>query len=158
MKTAIVPGTFDPVTEGHLSVIKYAAARYDKVLVAVMNNPSKSPICDPQTRVKLIQKCTCGIENVSVIYREGMLYELVKENEPSDIVKGIRNDSDLLYEKAMADYNKRFSGADTVYVLATDELKNVSSSLVREYAKAGKALGGFVPKQILEDVEQLYSK
>ncbi len=156
MRIAVVPGTFDPVTAGHLAVIEYAAKNYDRVFVAVMDNPQKTPVCDSATRVLLIDKCINGIANATAVYREGMLYDFVRELGGADIVKGIRNDADLLYEKAMADYNKRYCGADTVYVLAADALKNVSSTAVREKAKNGNDLTGFVPAQILEDVTQLY--
>ena len=145
LKTAVVPGTFDPITLGHMSVIEYAAKNYDRVFVAVMDNAEKTPVCPPETRVELIEKCVSHLKNVSVQYRQGMLYDFVKELGGADIVKGIRNGADVLYEKAMADYNKRFCGADTVYIIATGALKNVISTAVRKLAAAGENVKRFVP-------------
>ncbi len=156
MKTAIVPGTFDPITLGHMAVIEYASKKYDVVYVTSMDNPEKSPVCDSAKRVELICKCVEGISNVKAVYRSGMLYEFVKELGGADIVKGIRNNDDLLYEKAMADYNERMCGAKTVYVPASDDVRNISSTLVKKAVAEGKSVSGLVPKAIEEDIQKLY--
>ncbi len=156
MKIALVPGSFAPPTSGHLEVIKAAAKAFDRVIVAAMVNPEKTYDFSPEEIVNMLKNIVVGIDNVTVDYYDGMLWQYVADNGISAIVKGIRSKADLDYEMPMAEFNKERCGVDTLYVYADKAVAHISSSLVKSKAVNGESIKGLVPENIEEKVLEKY--
>ncbi len=155
MKKAICPGSFDPITNGHLDIIKRAAELFDEVTVLVTVNPDKSCVFSPEERCALIEKAVGDIPNVKTDSHCGLLADYVKKNEIKAIVKGLRTSSDFEYEFQMALANKSLAPeAETVFITANPNNMYISSSLVRQIASLGGDISGFVPKEIIEETEK----
>lgn len=159
MKIAIVPGSFDPMTLGHLDIVKRAAVLFDSVVVAVMVNDAKKYMFSMEDRLE-IAKLTCeGIENVSVIADDGLLADLAKKMNACAIVKGVRNAEDYVYEEKMAHYNAlKNPNAQTVLLVCDPALANISSTEVRERLEKKKDISDIVSqnaiKYILKNTEK----
>ncbi len=160
MKTAIYPGSFDPVTLGHLNVIKRAAQAFDKLIVCVMINFRKSEgLFTPEERVDLIRRVTSGLDNVEVDYSEDLLADYARQKGAHVIVKGLRAVSDYESEVQMAMINRKlYSNLDTFFIPSSEKYTYLSSTVVREMARYGADLSDFVPREIIADVEQKYKK
>lgn len=153
MKIAVCPGSFDPVTHGHLDIIHRASALFDKVIVVVMTNNAKSPVFTLEERVELIRRCTADIPNVEVELFDGLLADYVKQKNAVAIVKGLRAMSDFEYEFQMALTNRKLCPqAETVFLTTRAEHMYLSSSLVRQVAALGADIAEFVPACILPDI------
>ena len=153
---AIVPGSFDPITNGHLNIVKRAAERYCKVYLAVMINPSKKYMFTISQREAIAKAAVCDIKNVEVISSEGMLWELAKALGAEAIVKGYRNDKDLEYEKEMAKFNSsHYPNAKTVLLEAENGLVNMSSTVVREMIKNHSSLDGILPENAIIEINKI---
>ncbi len=156
MKLAICPGSFDPITMGHLDIIKRAASIFDKVVVMVMINAKKTKSClfTAQERVELIKRVTADIPNVSVEFSEKLLAHLAKEKGECVVVKGLRVISDFESEFQMALINRRLNKElETVFLPTSEEYLYLSSSLVKEVCSLGGDISEFVPSEILQDVQ-----
>ncbi len=157
-RVAVCPGSFDPVTSGHLDIIRRAARIFDHVVVAVGANTRKQPRLPALERAGLIEKVTADIENVSVEVMEGLLVEFAKEQGAGAIVKGLRAVSDFESEFEQAQLNRNMSSEiETVFIMAASEHSFLSSSAVREISWHGGDVRGLVPDGILESVRQIYS-
>lgn len=157
MKIAVCPGSFDPVTLGHLDIIKRASKLFDKVIVAVASNASKKPMFSPEERIMLIHKTIedSGLDNVVVDICEGLIADYVKSVGAAAIVKGLRAVTDFEYEFQMALVNSRlYYGAETVFLTTSAENMYLSSSIVKQVASFGGDISSFVPACILEDIEK----
>ena len=156
MKTAICPGSFDPVTKGHLSVITRAAKLFDKVIVVVMINPKKPVGCfAPEKRVEFIKRCVSELPNVEVDYHDGLLAEYARIKNADAIVKGLRAVSDFEDEFQQALTNKQLnSDVETVFVTAGADYMYLSSSIVKQVCELGGDVSAFVPEQVLDDIVQ----
>lgn len=155
MKKAVCPGSFDPITNGHIDIIKRAAELFDEVTVLVVTNPDKKCAFSPEERCALIEKATEGIGVVKVDSFSGLLADYVKQNGISAIVKGIRSSSDFEYEFQMALANRSLApNAETVFITADPQNMYVSSSLIRQIACFGGDVSDFVPKNIVEEIEK----
>ncbi len=153
MKIIIYPGSFDPVTNGHIDIIIRAARLCDKLIVAVANNESKKAVFSLEERVELLKRSLAGMENVEVTSFTGLLSEFVKKNKASAIIKGLRTVSDYEYELQMALINKSLSPeVETLFLVADIKYSFLSSSIVRELAKLGGNIEGLVPDCIKETV------
>ena len=158
MRIAVCPGSFDPVTAGHLDIIRRASRIFDHVVVAVGGNTRKSPRLSARERAGLIEKVTSEIENVSVEVMDGLLVDFAREQGAGAIVKGLRAVSDFESEFEQAQLNRTLSpGIETVFIMAASEHSFLSSSAVREIASLGGEVRGLVPDGILETVRQIYS-
>ena len=145
MRIAVVPGSFDPITQGHVNVIERAARIFDRVIVAVMNNESKTYMLSPEERTTLATLSCAHVENASVLCDGGMLVDLVDKVGACAIVKGIRNEKDLAYEQEMARYNREKNPrAETLYLPCESRFSQVSSTLVRQKIAAGEPLDGLL--------------
>ena len=160
-RVAVCPGSFDPVTVGHLDIISRAAAMFDKVIVVVMTNVAKQPVFAESERVDLIKRCVAdlGLDNIEVEAYSGLLADYVKSKGASAIVKGLRAVSDFEYEFQMALTNKKLNPeAETVFFTTRAVNMYLSSSIVKSVASSGGDISDFVPSCILQDIVERFSK
>ena len=151
MSLALIPGSFDPMTVGHLDIVKRALALYDEVVVAVMVNAKKTYAHTMEQRVEMAQLTVAGLDRVRVVSSEGLLIDLFDELGADVIVKGIRNEKDRAYEEKMAAANlARNPRAVTVYLQAADDFEFVSSTAVRELLAKGELPDGLVSDRVIE--------
>lgn len=143
-RRAVCPGSFDPVTLGHMDIIGRAAALFDEVVVAVGSNVGKQALFDPEERVTLIQQACAGLPNVTATLFSGLLVDFCREQRIGTVVKGLRTAADFGYELPMAQMNAHLSGVETVFVSTAAQWSFVSSSLVREVASLGGDVGEFL--------------
>ena len=149
MAVAICPGSFDPPTNGHIDVIQRASRHFDRVVVSVAVNPSKTPMLSLQVRVELLREVLSHLDNVEVEAYEGLLVNLARERGAGVIVKGLRALSDVERELQMAQMNAGLYGAvDTFFVTTDPRWSFVSSSLVKEVAAYGGDVSGLVPEAV----------
>ena len=154
MTTAICPGSFDPITLGHLNIIRRAARLFDQVVVCVMVNSTKnSPMFTLHERMELIERVVSRFPNVKVDASDKLLAEYARQFQRAVLVKGLRAVSDYESEVQMALINKKMNPAlETVFLTSSEKYTYISSSVVREMARYGTDLTRFVPREILEDV------
>ena len=145
MITALVPGSFDPPTKGHVDVIDRCAGLFDRVVVAVANNPSKNPLFTAAERVALLEECCAAWPNVSAQSFDGLLVDVVGRAGADIIVKGLRVVTDFEYELQLAQMNRHLSGTLTLFVPTNPEYGYLSSSLVKEVASLGASVDSLVP-------------
>ena len=159
MKLAICPGSFDPVTIGHLDIIGRARKIFDHVIVAVMVNPEKHTMFTTEERIALIQKCTKYMEDVEVVSFDGLLADYAKMRGATAIVKGLRAMSDFEYEFQQALTNRKLNPElETVFMITRAENMFMSSSIVKQIASFGGDVSNFVPACILDDIkERIYA-
>jgi len=158
-RIAIVPGSFDPITNGHIDIIRRAAQKYDKVFVAVMINASKQYLFTMAQRKRLAELAVCHLENAEVIASEGMLWELARDLGACAIVKGYRNEKDLAYEQEMAEYNRaHYPDAETVLLPSDPQLHDLSSTLVRVKILEKEDLGDYLPSVVIEEIGRMFPR
>ena len=149
MKTAICPGTFDPVTNGHLDIIIRAARHFDKLVVAVAENPSKRPLFSVEERLEMLEQCLGEIQNIVVVSFNSLLVDIAREYESCAIVKGLRAMSDFEFEFQMAQFNRqKDENIETFFVMASPEYTFLSSSGIKEVASYGGCIKGLVPEPV----------
>ena len=154
MKIAIYPGSFDPITLGHLDIIRRAAQCFDKVYVCVMVNCQKNPMFDPEKRVELIEKSVEGIDNVAVEMYSGLLAGYAREKGATILVKGIRNATDYDSEYQQALINKGICPElETVFLPASAAYLHFSSTMAREMIRYGQPLEKYVPAPVAEELK-----
>jgi pantetheine-phosphate adenylyltransferase len=147
MTTALVPGSFDPPTNGHIDVVKRCSTIFDKVVVAVVRNPSKDPVFTSDERKEMLEE-HCPWRNVEVDSFDGLLVDFAKAVGSDVIVKGLRAMTDFDYELQLAQMNRHLSGIVTMFVATKPELGYLSSSLVKEVARLGGDVTGLVPDAV----------
>ncbi|MCR4908953.1 MAG: pantetheine-phosphate adenylyltransferase [Lachnospiraceae bacterium] len=153
MSNALYPGSFDPVTYGHIDIIKRAARIFDTLTVGVLNNNVKSPLFSVEERVKMLQTACAGIPNVSISSWQGLLAEYARQAEVDVIIRGLRAVTDFEYELQMAQTNKKLNPkVETVFLTASLEYAYLSSSVVREVAAFGGDIGIFVPDFVAREI------
>ena len=151
---AIVPGSFDPITLGHIDIAKRAQGLYDKVYLAVMINKDKKYMFSSEQRLSLA-KVALEDTGIEVIYSEGMLWELCRDLSADAIVKGYRNEIDLEYEQAMAKFNEEhYPKAKTILLKANESLVSLSSTVVRNKIIEGEDIGDIVPPNVLSEIKK----
>ena len=157
---AVCPGSFDPVTIGHLDIITRAASIFDKVYVAVMVNPQKHPAFTDVERVDMLRRTTKRLSNVEIVSFDGLLVDFVEQIGAGVIVKGLRAVSDYEYEFQMALANRKLSSkVETVFLTTSAENMFLSSSVVKQIASFGGDISAFVPPQLCEEItERLIQK
>jgi pantetheine-phosphate adenylyltransferase len=152
MSGAVCPGSFDPVTSGHLYVFERAAARFDELIITVTINPNKQGMFTVDERLELLRKVTAHLPNVRIDSWQGLLVDYVRDQGIDTIVKGLRGSADFEYELPMAQMNRDLTGVETVFMLTDPRLAHVSSSLVKEVAKLGGPVGDFLPSVVHEQL------
>ena len=154
MKIAVYPGSFDPATYGHLDVIKRAAVSFDKVIVGVLHNSSKSPLFSVEERVNILEKATLDIPNVEVKPFEGLSVNFARENHAQVIIRGLRAVTDFEYELQMAQTNHKLEpDLETMFLTTSIEYSYLSSTTVREIAAYGGDVSQFVPEAVAGELE-----
>lgn len=148
--TALCPGTFDPVTNGHLDIIERAAQRFDALIVGVLDNPAKQPLFGVEERVTLLKEVTQGLENVEVEAFTGLLVEYATGRGADVVVKGLRAVTDFEYEIQMAQMNHSLTGLETLFMTTAPQWSFLSSSLIKEVARFGGDVSGLVPAVVAE--------
>ena len=152
-KTVICPGSFDPVTLGHLDIVTRASKLFDRVIVGVLVNSSKSPIFSIEERIELLKEVTEHLDNVEVVGFNGLLAQYCEEHGVDAIVKGLRAVTDFEYEFQMALANKKLNPtSDTVFLTTASQNMYLSSSLVKQIAQFGGDISDFLPPQIVDRV------
>ena len=153
MKSAIYPGSFDPVTNGHLNIIRRAAGIFDRLVVCVMVNGAKHPMFTPEERVALLHRVTKDLPNVEIEHSDELLADYAKRKQCGVVVKGLRAVSDFEHEFQMALINHQLNPSlDTMFLTTEHQFMYLSSSIVKEMAHYGADLHGFVPDAIIDDV------
>ena len=153
-RRAVCPGSFDPVTNGHLDIIGRAAKLYDEVVVAVLINKTKSSLFSVEERVQLLKECTSDYSNVRVDSFHGLIVDFCRENDIQVIAKGLRAVSDFDYELKMAQMNNGLSQVETLFMPTSPLYSFLSSSLVKEVATFGGDVTGLVPDLVLEKLRE----
>nr|BCX01248.1 MAG: phosphopantetheine adenylyltransferase [Bacteroidota bacterium] len=155
MKRALYPGTFDPVTNGHLDILRRACRLFDEVWVAVGVNPAKQTLFSLEERLELLQRSVAGWPGVQVVAFEGLLVDFARSVGACAVVRGLRQVSDFDYEFQMALTNRRMApDIETVFLMPAQEYTVLSASLVREIARWGGDVRPFVPEPVLEALER----
>lgn len=157
MRIAVYPGSFDPVTNGHLDIIERSSRVFDKVVVGVLNNSGKNPLFSAEERVDMLKSVTHHMRNVEVDSFSGLLVDFVKMKNASVIVKGLRTVGDFEYEFQMALLNKALNPEyETMFMMTDSKYSYISSSMVKELAGFHGNLTGLVPAQIISKINQKY--
>lgn len=149
VRRLIYPGTFDPITLGHLDVITRSLRLFDELVIAVAANPTKKPMFTLEERVQLVQQSTSHLSGVQVIGFTGLLADLAKEYQANGLLRGVRGTTDFDYEFQLAAINRRLNpGLETVFLTPTEEWSALSSTIVREVAVHGGDISGFVSPSV----------
>lgn len=155
MKVAIFPGSFDPLTLGHLDLIKRGSALFDQLAVAVMPNSSKKPLFTLDERVAQVKEAVSGLDNVSVITSQGLTVDLMNKIGADYLMRGLRNSKDFEYERDIATMNQFLdSQVETVFLLADPKYQHLSSSLLKEVSMYGGDISAYLPANINTALEK----
>ncbi|MDT0304684.1 pantetheine-phosphate adenylyltransferase [Streptomonospora wellingtoniae] len=150
MRRVVCPGSFDPVTNGHIDIIGRAARQYDEVVAAVLTNVNKRGLFSVEEKLAMLRECTANLENVQISQFNGLLVDFCRDNGIGAIIRSLRSVSDFDYELQIAQMNYRLAGVETLFMTANPQYSFLSSSLVREIAQ----YGGDVSSLVTPDVEQ----
>lgn len=154
MTSALCPGSFDPPTNGHIDVIKRTAGIFERVVVAVVHNPSKAPLFTAEERVGLLEVVLSDIPRVEVASFSGLLVDFAVEKQIGVMVKGLRAVTDFDYELQMAQMNHTLRGVDTMFIPTSPEWSFLSSTLVREVARLGGDVEALVPPSVFQALKE----
>ena len=158
MKTAVYPGSFDPVTNGHIDVIERALKIFDKVIVAVGDNPEKKPTFTTEERVEMLKECTKGMKNIEIDSFSGLLLDFVKSRNSKIIIRGLRAVSDFEFEFQRALMNRVVDDEiDTIFIMTKEHYVYLNSSIIKEMAMFGGNLNGLVPEIVEEKLKGKFS-
>lgn len=159
MKIAVYPGSFDPITKGHLDIIERSAKVFDKVIVAVLINPDKKGLFNIEERVELIKKVTNHLDNIEIDSFNGLLVNYMVENKAQVIIKGLRAVSDFEYEFQMALVNKKLNqDIETLCMMTSAKYSYLSSSSLKQVAMFGGCINDLVPEEIINDIKMKLKK
>ena len=159
MHAAIYPGSFDPVTFGHLDIINRAAEMFDEVIVSVLDNCNKTPLFSVEERVNILKKATEDIPNIRVESFSGLLIDYAKSINVNIAIRGLRAITDFEYELQIAQLNHKLdSNIDTIFLTTSVQYSYLSSSIVKEIARFGGDISQFVPKEVKQDIYDKLAK
>lgn len=154
MTIAVLPGSYDPITLGHLDIAARASTLFDEVIIAVAHNSSKTPLLSVETRVELARESAAHLDGVRVEVVEGLLVDFCKEVQATAIVKGLRGGSDYDFELPMALMNRSLADVETIFVTGDNALSHIASSLVRDIARHGGDFAKYVPEPVVPAVQR----
>ncbi|MEW5807701.1 MAG: pantetheine-phosphate adenylyltransferase [Acidobacteriota bacterium] len=154
---AVYPGTFDPITNGHIDIIDRGSSIFDEIIVAILRNPEKQPLFSIEERIQMIEKAIAGFPNVRIETFDGLLVDYAEKIGAKVIVRGLRAISDFEYELQMAMMNRRIkSNLETVFMMPCESYSYLSSKLVREVAELGGKLTGLVPAEVEKRLQERF--
>ena len=153
--SVILPGSYDPITKGHLDIIRRAAEMYDEVYVVAFTNPKKNYMFSVEDRVRMLMIATDDLDNVMVSYSNGLVIDYMTDHEIELIIKGYRTDADLEWERYQADYNMKYGGYETELIKCDDGFGHISSTLVRERLDRGEDISDLVPIDVAEYIRSI---
>jgi pantetheine-phosphate adenylyltransferase len=153
-RIAALPGTYDPITYGHLDIIRRGAELFDELIIGVSQNPSKKPLLPADVRVELIRKLIADLPSVRVELFDGMTVDCVKRFGAHAILRGIRTFADFEYEFQLAIANRKIGGVETVFVMASAENAFVRSTLIKEAVALGGDMSAFLPSLVMEKLKE----
>lgn len=153
--SVILPGSYDPVTRGHLAVIERAAREYDEVYVVIFTNPNKTYRFSLEDRVRMLMLATDHLDNVLVSYSNGLVIDYMREHDIEKIIKGYRTEADLPWEHEQAEWNEKHGGYETELWKCDTEYESISSTAVREALDAGEDISALVPPPVKAYIERL---
>ena len=157
MHTAVYPGTFDPITNGHTDLVKRAATLFEHVIVAVAEDTSKQPVCDVDQRMKLAQIALSGLHNISIKPFAGLLVDYCREQEAKVVIRGLRAVSDFEYEFQLAGMNRRLAPEiETIFLTPAEQYAFISSTLVREVFRLGGDVSEFVHPEVQKALQEKF--
>lgn len=157
-RVAICPGSFDPITNGHLDIITRGSKIFDEVIVAVFNNQSKDPLFSVDERIELIEQVTAHLPNVVADSNDGLLVDYAKEKDVDVILRGLRAVSDFEYEMQITSMNRKLNPEiETFFMMTNNQYSFLSSSIVKEAAKYHSSVADLVPKEVAEALTQKYT-
>lgn len=159
VKTAIYPGSFDPMTKGHLDVLERASSMFEKVIIAVLDNTQKKYLLSTKERVDLIKKSVKRLKNVSVDFFDGLTIEYARQQGAAVLIRGLRAVSDFEYEMQMSQMNSSLAPEiNTIFLITKPEYNFISSSAIKEIVMMGGDISQFVPKEVKNYLESKYKK
>src|SRR5436853_2641136 len=159
MKRAIYPGSFDPVTNGHLDVVERARKIFEDVIVAVAHNDEKQPLFSLEERLELLQQTVGKIDNVRIAQFDGLLVEFAVQQEAIAVIRGLRAVSDFEFEFQMALMNRKLKGAvETIFLMPKEEYTYLSSRIIKEIARLGGDVSGFVPAPVAKALKSKFGR
>ena len=159
LKTAIYPGSFDPITNGHIDLIERATQIFDKVIVAVANNTQKKPLFNSQERIEMIKQATKDIKGIEVESFDGLIIEFARKKKVNVLIRGLRMLSDFEYEFQMALTNRRLAGTiETIFLMPSEQYAFTSSTLLKEAAALGADLSSFIPPFVEQRLKERLKK
>ena len=159
MKTAVYPGTFDPVTNGHIDIIERSLKIFDKLYVLVAENPSKKATFSANERVEMLKESLKGYKNVEVEYFNGLILDYAKKKKVNVVVRGLRAVSDFEFELQRAQFSREFAkDIETVFIVTKDDYAFISSSIIKEVAMFNGPVKGFVPEIVEKKLREKFKK
>lgn len=159
MNIVVYPGSFDPVTFGHIDILKRSLQIFDQVILAVAPNPKKMPLFSIDERIEMINKAICDIPNVEVEIFEGLLVEFLKIRKARAIIRGLRAISDFEHEFQMALMNRKLDGqAETIFLMPSEEYSYLTSSAIKEVARYGGDISQLVPPCVVDRLKKKFPK
>ncbi|MCP5209540.1 MAG: pantetheine-phosphate adenylyltransferase [Hahellaceae bacterium] len=157
MNVVVYPGTFDPITKGHMNLVERAAGMFDKIILAVADSPKKKPLFNLEQRVLLAQQSLAHIDCVEVLGFDCLLAEFVKKHQANIILRGLRAVSDFEYEFQLADMNRKLApDVESIFMTPTNDLSFISSTLIREIAMLGGNIDEFVSSDVASALKSRY--
>ncbi|MEK6577187.1 MAG: pantetheine-phosphate adenylyltransferase [Nitrospirota bacterium] len=159
MKSAVYPGTFDPITNGHIDIIKRSLRIFDRVVIAVAPNPKKTPLFDINERIFMIEEATKGMKNIEIEPFDGLLVDYIRQKGAIAIIRGLRAVSDFEYEFQMALMNRKLSDTiETVFMMPSEEYSYLTSSLIKEVASYGGEVKDLVPSIAAKRLKDIFKR
>jgi len=159
MKRAIYPGSFDPVTNGHLDVVERACKLFDEVIVSVAHNDEKQPLFSLEERIEFLQQTVSTIDNVQIAHFDGLLVEFAITQQACAVIRGLRAVSDFEFEFQMALMNRKLQGAvETIFLMPKEEYCYLSSRIIKEIARLGGDVSKFVPSLVADALAKKFSR
>jgi pantetheine-phosphate adenylyltransferase len=159
VSAAVYPGTFDPITNGHLSIVNRALKVFDKIIIAILHNPNKVPLFSIEERIRMIEKVLRGVSNIEVDTFDGLLVDYVVKKGSNVILRGLRALSDFEYEFQLALMNRKLNrNVQSIFLMTDYKWFYTSSTIIKEAASLGGDIGGLVPQIVYEALKEKYSR